>query len=233
MNFFDLAILEFFNGFSQKSWTFDTATKYLAGANFAKGGVIFAVIWGLWFTHDKAEVVAETRRKIMATIAGSFLALFAARFLALSLPFRYRPLHQAGLAFLSPSGTYTGALDGWSSFPSDHAALFAGLATGIFLISRSIGIASILYSLIIILLPRIYLGLHYPTDILAGIFLGCACVLLTNLPMIKKPLTGRPLVWSEKHPQLFYSVSFLLSYQIVNLFDDLRRVAKFLFKYGS
>jgi undecaprenyl-diphosphatase len=227
MNFFDRPILEFINGFSQRSWTFDHTIKFLTGTNLVKGGIFLAILWALWFERNKEEVVTETRRTILATIAGSFVALFFARVLASALPFRFRPLHQSGLNFRLPIGSIVESLDGWSSFPSDHASLFAALATGIFLISRRIGFFSIFYALLIILIPRIYRGFHYPTDILAGILLGCVCVLLTNGSMMKKKLSDPLLEWSEKSPQLFYGVFFLLSYQIANLFDDIRRAAGF------
>jgi hypothetical protein len=59
-------------------------------------------------------------------------------------------------------------LSGWSSFPSDHACLFFALATGLCLISPVIGGLALLHASLIVSLPRIYLGLHYPTDVLAG-----------------------------------------------------------------
>jgi len=230
MNFFDRRILEFINLFSQRSWTFDYVITRVAVWDIFKGGIVVAILYALWFARDKEEAVGEPRRTVLATFAGSFVAVFFARVFAIILPFRLRPLHQPDFNFRLPFGSSAGMLEGWSSFPSDHATLFAGLVTGIFLISRRLGIFSIFYALLVILLPRIYLGLHHPTDILAGILLGCICVLLTNGSLIKKPLTDPLLAWSEKYPPLFYGAFFLVSYETASLFTDIRRFGNFLLK---
>ena len=55
-----------------------------------------------------------------------------------------------------------------NSFPSDHAGLFYALATTIFLVSRRTGIIMFIYVTLVVIVPRLYLLLHYPTDIMAG-----------------------------------------------------------------
>jgi len=47
MNYFDRLILEFFNRFSQRSWTFDNVVYLLTEAEFLKGGIVVAVLWAL------------------------------------------------------------------------------------------------------------------------------------------------------------------------------------------
>jgi membrane-associated phospholipid phosphatase len=228
MNRFDGAILEFFNRFSQKSGMFDQAIYLLSDTDLLKGGVVVAILWALWFTRADEETVAKTRKTVIATFAGTFLALAIGIVLENALPFRFRPIHQPGLHFLPPIGITTDILEGWSSFPSDHATLFGGLVTGIFLASRRLGFLSIIYVLPVVLIPRIYLGFHYPTDILGGILLGCGCVLLANGSKLKKRIADPVYGWSEKYPVLFYCGFFLVSYQTVDLFDDIRDLASFL-----
>jgi len=229
MNYFDKTILEFFNGFSQRSSTLDNAIHLISNTELLKGGIVVAILWALWFVGDNKEAVAETRKTVLATIAGSFVALSLTMILAITLPFRFRPIHQLGITFKLPIGIHTRFLQGWSSFPSDHATLFAGLVTGIFLISRPLGFFSIIYVLLVVLIPRIYLGFHYPTDILAGILIGSVCVMLTNGSMIKKTLADPLMEWSEKYPCLFYGAFFLIFFETAELFEDLRHIGRVLF----
>jgi len=228
MNYFDTAIMEFCNRFSQRSETFDTAIVLLSKTEILKAGVVVTILWALWFRRDKVEAVAETRRTVLVTVAGTFVACLLGRLLARALPFRLRPLHQPALIFRIPTGISKGALDQWSSFPSDHAVLMAGLVTGIFLISRRLGFFSIFYAFLFIFFPRIYVGLHYPTDILAGILLGSVCVVSANGLMTRKTITEPLLEWSEKYPSLFYAGFFLVTYQTTQLFNDVRAWASFL-----
>lgn len=76
---------------------------------------------------------------------------------------------------------------GWYSFPSGHAML-APITWGLALLLFSritphawVRISCLLLALVIPLgigVSRIYLGVHYPSDVLAGLFLGTAWMLL-------------------------------------------------------
>jgi len=58
-----------------------------------------------------------------------------------------------------------------SSFPSGHASFFFALATVIFLYNKKLGIL-FLAAATLISLARVYVGVHYPSDILAGAIFG-------------------------------------------------------------
>ncbi len=64
------------------------------------------------------------------------------------------------------------------SFPSDHAAVAFAIAFGVFAFSRRVGIL-FLAAATLISLSRIALGLHYPSDVLAGALVGWVAALLT------------------------------------------------------
>lgn len=86
-----------------------------------------------------------------------------------------------------PSVSFRAYTELWYSFPSAHAALSAALyGYGIFLVwslvpSRNMRIfATVVLSLLVvgISFSRIYLGVHYVSDIIAGILLGAFCAWL-------------------------------------------------------
>ncbi len=57
------------------------------------------------------------------------------------------------------------------SFPSAHAALTTALATTTYLYHKRLGVFLFLFAFVIGL-SRIYVGVHYPIDVLVGILLG-------------------------------------------------------------
>jgi undecaprenyl-diphosphatase len=75
----------------------------------------------------------------------------------------------------------TGSAD--PSFPSDHAAAAFAIAVAVLFFSRRAG-ASFLAAATLIALSRVVVGLHYPSDVLAGGAVGAAAALLvTHLGM--------------------------------------------------
>jgi undecaprenyl-diphosphatase len=65
-------------------------------------------------------------------------------------------------------------------FPSDHAVMAGAVAAGLYFVSRLLGwIASA--AAILIAFARVYIGVHYPQDVLAGLALGAVVVLLLGL----------------------------------------------------
>jgi undecaprenyl-diphosphatase len=151
--------------------------------------------------------------------------MLLAKILEFTTPFRARPIHEASLNFLIPFGQYPAALDNFSSFPSDHAALFFALAVGLLFVSKKAGIFAITYTILIISLPRVYLGLHYPTDIIVGAMIGISTALIGNLFLTRNIIVSSIVNFSNTKPAIFYPLFFLLSYQIVDLFGDARAIA--------
>jgi undecaprenyl-diphosphatase len=155
-------------------------------------------------------------------------AMAVSRGLTNFLPFNPRPLFDKSLHYFDfPISQY--GFDKLSSFPSDHAVLFTALSTGILVVNRRLGIFAMIYTTIFILFPRIYLGYHWPSDILAGMILGA---LISFLFLKSKWITGTIEKISfkllEKHPEMFYGLLFLLCYQIADMFDASRQLGGFL-----
>lgn len=186
MNTFDLNVMTYINEFSRYSMTLDNLVHFLSGNPLLKGGVLVTIIWWAWFQSDECR--SDNREHITSTVLCCVLAMMLARVLALTSPFRLRPLHEEGLGFLLPYGVVETTLDGWSSFPSDHAVLFFALSIGLLFVSRKVGAFALAYTVLFIALPRIYLGLHYPTDIIAGAIIGMTIALLGNIYLVQNNL---------------------------------------------
>ena len=231
-NSLNLAILDWLGRFTTVSAPFNQIVHYIAGSHLFKGLPIMGLLWYFWFRDTDPK--SNTRTIIIATLAGAIIAVLIARIANNIGPYQPRPFANTGLPF----HTYVGlppreaqALYLWSSFPSDHAALFFSLATGFFLISRTVGSFVYLYVLVLIALPRVYLGLHYPTDIFAGWLLGIACVVLCTRKSVVK-LYDRPCTTLlNRYPAAFQTALFLISVEISMLFNDVRLLVHGIIKY--
>jgi undecaprenyl-diphosphatase len=71
-----------------------------------------------------------------------------------------------------------------AGFPSDHATGAFGLAMGLWLYDRAIG-ALTLFLAVIVALARVYVGAHYPSDVVAGALLGIAVALVLYLTPLR------------------------------------------------
>ena len=72
------------------------------------------------------------------------------------------------------------------SFPSDHAAAAFAIAVAVFLVHRRIGLVVIAAALLVAY-ARVYVGAHYPGDVLGGAILGTLVTLLLWGPLAVIP----------------------------------------------
>ncbi len=227
MNCFDHSIISVLQRISTKSELFDNIVVSIINNSLVKGGVLCAMYWWSWFRYNDSDTAV--RERITLAVCSSFIVLPLARLLAVALPYRIRPIHDPSIHFKIPHGMDTVLLNDWSSFPSDHAVFFVALATGLLFISRRMGILALLWVFFFCLLPRVYVGLHYPTDIIAGALIGVCFVSLVMTSKVARKLVWTPARWLLKYPSWFYALSFILCLEIGEMFDSVRKTGNILF----
>lgn len=68
------------------------------------------------------------------------------------------------------------------SFPSDHATMAGATAAGLFLVSRKLGVIAAAAA-VLMALSRVYVGAHFPVDVVAGLAFGAAIAALVGLAL--------------------------------------------------
>ncbi len=80
----------------------------------------------------------------------------------------------------------------YGSFPSSHAAFFAALGMTMYFCNPKLG-KWFIAGAVLIGVARMAAGLHWPTDILAGLGLGCALGWATEKVLL--------VIWKKQNPQ--------------------------------
>jgi undecaprenyl-diphosphatase len=145
------------------------AINGLAGRNHAVDAIVVAcarflpvvfalALVGLWLTWKRVN----QRAAFLAGIS-ALVALGIGQLIGMAFP-RPRPYltHQVNL-LISPSAD--------TSFPSDHATLGFAVAVLVWRYNRRAGTALLLLALVLAF-ARIFVGAHYPSDVLGGAVLG-------------------------------------------------------------
>jgi undecaprenyl-diphosphatase len=216
---FDHPVTLFLNQFVGKSRILDQSIELLSESYLFSGILLVTLLWYRWFRDPRDESrIGLFYGTVLAVLAGML-----SRVLQHALPFHTRPLYNQNLKLLFPIGITPGPLSQWNSFPSDHACIYFALATVVYLSNRRLGLFAYLCALITSS-TRIYLGIHYPSDVLGGAILGILVVVLgQKIPWPRS--FYRVLDWEESSPPTFYAFAFLASYLIGTLFTDLRTIA--------
>lgn len=193
----DVDLLYDINGLAKDApaW-FDRVMEYVGEYGLLLA-IVLLVVWCWWSVRRRGDEDAAS------TVAALVWAPLAAGIAVLvNVPIRgfvERPrpfLDHQGLDVLVQGKTDY-------SFVSDHATIVMALAVGLFVADRKFGLVGLVLALFGGFI-RVYMGVHYPTDVVGGFALGTAVALLLS-PLAMALLT--PVVKAvERSPRVGWLV---------------------------
>ena len=225
---FDRFLLLWINQPAGRNGVVDRLVFDLTDAQLLKGGLFLAAYWWLWFDRK-----GERRSNVVVAMVAATATAVLSRLLQVGLPFHPRPLHSPGIGIQFPLTVDPETLNTFSSFPSDHAMLFFALSVPLWQRSRWLGGAAMLWTVLLICLPRVYLGYHYPSDVLAGAVLGVCCMLVLSAWVARTGFPERAVDFANFHPAVFYPMAFVLTFELATLFADVRHLLLDVIRVGK
>lgn len=140
-------------------------------------GIFFARYFEYFLLAFLLILLARNFRKYWRMTAEAFVAAVFVRFVLVEIIrrvfFRPRPFVYNQINLLVSHSANE------PSFPSGHASFYFALSTIIYGYNKRLGILFYISSFLIVV-SRIFVGIHWPSDIVAGAILGIAMGLILN-----------------------------------------------------
>lgn len=148
----------------------------------------------VWIVISVVMLFFKRTRKTGITIAlALILGLFLSTLGLKNLIMRERPFNTEG-ALLDVNSLLIGAPSGRFSFPSGHSVSSFSAAAVLMMYNKKIGIPSLILAALIAF-SRLYLYVHFPSDVFAGAILGILLAIISNIIInsIRRKLYERKL----------------------------------------
>lgn len=167
---FDLWFAALLGKLLGRSELFDRSVQSAIRHNVLGGFWFAAALFILWALAARSSD-AKMRVRLLTTLVGSGLAVLLTLICGEIIEWP-PPANFPGLAKLFPP--YLDLNPNTNCFPSQSTAVYTCVAAGVYSIQRSLGWLLWVVVPVAVSLPRMYVGGHYATDILAGLILGLA-----------------------------------------------------------
>ena len=192
----------------------------LANNSLFRGFPLFFSLPALWFSGDDRE----RRGRMLAGLLAVCLATIVSVWLQFHVAIHIRPILDPALHLETVVPPWT--WDRMSSFPSDTATLFFGLAAVVFVEQRLVGLFCFVWVAVIIAIPRVIFGFHYASDIIGSLVLGSACVFIFAGSPYPRRLFDRTLMLFEGRMYIVHALFFVFLAEASNLFLSLEALGK-------
>ena len=163
----DQNIFLFINSFVGKSEIIDSTAKLLVNEYFLPT-ILSIILFSFWFywREDKDTKQRSVLLSVLSVTLGSMVLVSLINFFIQ----RPRPFDvlDVNLLFYKPTDP---------SFPSNATVVIFALALSIFSADKKIGLVALILALIYGFL-RVFVGVHFPFDVLVGAFIGIASVVV-------------------------------------------------------
>ena len=208
-----LLTLNSFGGANKDLWE-------LANNSLFRGFPLFFSLPALWFSGGHRE----RRGRMLAGLLAVCLVTIFSVWSQFHIDVHTRPILDPALHLETavPAGTW----DRTSSFPSDTATLFFGLAAVVFVEERLVGLFCFVWVAVIIAIPRVIFGFHYASDIIGSLVLGSAGVFLFARSPYPRRLFERMLMRFEGRMYVVHALLFVVLAEASNLFLSLQALGK-------
>lgn len=162
MNAFDVTVYHFINNLSGHIAILDKAMIFLA----KDAPVLYALLFIVaWFTLPKTD--SYKRHGLIVAVLSGVIALIINVIIS-HIWFRPRPFA------VLPKGSFHQLIPhaNDASFPSDHSSGSFGFAFGVYARGPKWLSRTFITLAVLVAISRVYVGVHWPTDVLAGVVVG-------------------------------------------------------------
>ncbi len=147
----------------ESGWAHGIMSTY---SHFLGIGLLAVVLLAAWWTARSAEEPTREVAKVLWVAGGTVVAWVIAHYLLKPLVAERRPY--LALRHVEVLLTRTHGY----SFPSGHATVAGAVIVGLMLARRPLAAAVATVLGLLLCFGRIYTGMHYPFDVLGGLFVG-------------------------------------------------------------
>lgn len=161
----------FINGFAYRYSILDVVGVWVAGII---PFILLGILAVIYIKHGHRY--RERRMVLLSLMSGSFVYFVVKTLIVLVYPY---PRPYVFFSNIHPLIAQSVA-EGYQSFPSAHTMFFFAISTMVFIYNKRLGLFFLIISSLMGI-ARIFIGVHWPLDIVVGMLLGVVASIIIHL----------------------------------------------------